>query len=427
MQHKDIVEFYAGFLSSLGLEVNEAGAITYDGVPLRVDDKVLVMPTKEKLKNPNWDAEIAFHPLAENPLHGESEVLQTIRTWANYHYNVVLVQMLDRLVEEAVDTDRHKLYKGKSADFLSIMPDANARTLKDVRSVIGKIDPRTPRRMLSIFLKRGGKFHEKEVRRLCTVRAPILEERENTDRTIYDVKFRKADFEPILDVIENVLLPNVDMQAFDTGSNSNSAPFFETMAGTMHKLSKHINKLRTKYKHAWDTDLVAKITFDTSWYDNLGEAISAHAVIPALKGNSGRPDPEGTHAPEDTGKAINTVVSEKPKFGGEAPVNTQTSSTEPKKKSFADKVEEQNKRPLFNTSAFGTANQNTGFGQPAQPEPQRNASGKVNFNDMFSGNSAFQTVRAPQQRGSSWENELKPVQQQGGFAGTGFGRQGQGW
>ena len=75
----DLLELYTAIVESAGWNVNSEGFVTAFKGPVEIAGKQMVMPTKKILRNPDWDNHIAFHPMSENVMRGESAVLFELR------------------------------------------------------------------------------------------------------------------------------------------------------------------------------------------------------------------------------------------------------------------------------------------------------------------------------------------------------------
>lgn len=416
----ELLPKYQRVLESFGLSVNkvnegsdkEMAFVSIDGAPIEISGHKLILPTKEALRNPNWDEYMAFHPLSENVLRGESVVLQTVRKWAQYTLNAKAAAIMYTLIELAADVDRHETLTTKQREFLQLVPDAAKRTVDDIDSLLDKLDPDTPQRLISIFLKRGGNLKGKSYKRLGVIYSPIMDEKDNAKREVYGVQFRKKDFKPLFDLLE-FIMPGINEQAYDFGSDEHEAPYFHALCGAYVNIAKQLNKIVRKFQRIWGDEFEEMLT-DVDWFEDMGELSKCRGLIPSLKGNEGALDEkeearnaEMTAAPsqpaeehiggvkkpnwsdkkaaaveadkstsfiENMGKpatpaATTQAAPQKPVWGAQA----QPQAEQPKSNSFMDMVQPtqvgawggQPSEPQRQASAYGQP-QNTAWGQPQQ-------------------------------------------------------------
>jgi hypothetical protein len=124
-------EFYKQILSLGSLVTDKEGlvsAMVEDmSVPFTVKGKRLALPTKENMGK-TTDLCI-FHPLSENFLRGESDVMQKYRSAINTRLNYVIGCMMGDLLTLITSTQEHQKLNPDQSELLSIVHQADEETL----------------------------------------------------------------------------------------------------------------------------------------------------------------------------------------------------------------------------------------------------------------------------------------------------------
>lgn len=271
--------------------------------PVTIGDKILHMPTKEFLANPDWERYIAFHPLSENPMRGESEVQRVMTRYMGANFNTTLAVLMEGLIRVAADTDNHRKLSAAASECLDAVPKADSKSVKDMEKILKLLDKESlrdigkiidsmgttsRRKLINVYLKRGGTYKGKEHGRVCVVEFPFLSEEVSDDetRSIFGVKLRVNDykgFRKLFGFIVNTMEPNSEM--YNSGTNTMTAPYFTAMLETWFKVAERLNKvIRTYQKYVPE---LADLKYDTSWKAALEDFTELARLIPPLDGNVG--------------------------------------------------------------------------------------------------------------------------------------------
>jgi hypothetical protein len=242
------------------------------------------MPTDEYLKQGDWSEVVAFHPLSENILRGESDVIHSLRSIVEFRTRAVFTTLLVELMQIAVNEDYHKNLKTKKQTaLLTAVPKANDKTLK----ALNKLVRRNFEGFLKIYLKRDGLWHNKEYRRVAVVHSPIYEELLHSEGThIGGVDLgSKAARNAIAELIGFILPDLDDIDTYSFGSAANVAPYFHSLMGAYGQVAKRLNDVVHTFKAhlseptAMDTDL--------TFMEDLDRIDQWKEIIPAQDGNKG--------------------------------------------------------------------------------------------------------------------------------------------
>lgn len=286
-----INNLYKSILKTAGMSVTNDGCISMSLVgvstPVNIKGKRLVLPTQEHLSNPDWTNRIAFHPLSENVLRGETEVLETFRRGINfnlnYYYGIISISLL-RLA--ASNGEHSKLNPGQS-EFLSHVKDADDKSIEALTKLIDAMPDN--KSFISIYLKKGGTLNGKTVSRLGVVSFPLYEEL-LTNEEPFGVNIRVKDKKILLGLIE-YMIPNVNVPEFyNRGSHCQIAPFLDALMKTVMGVASPINTLLTLFNNMIPD--AEEMLIEDEWvpiFDNLGVMLSEIRSIPMQSNDTPAP------------------------------------------------------------------------------------------------------------------------------------------
>lgn len=293
--HDELVEKYKDLLTGMGLIVDlpYVRLAESNGVetPITVHDKPLVLPTRDLLKENSWDSLQPFHPLAENPLRGESVILKKLRVLVAFHATSVVLTLAEELLTIASDGALQAKLSPKASEFLSHVGDVDAKTLKAMDSVRKKITVLGDHRLVGFYFSRPGDQRKDSYTRLCRVDFPIFDALADKEPTIFGVTMRHRDKKAILGVLDWLIYPKHDEDAdlagfYNAGTRTLSAPYFVTLMTAFKKLMHELNSKIKLFKKTIP-DVVAETLTDLSWFDIVDDIDHYRDIIPALPGNEG--------------------------------------------------------------------------------------------------------------------------------------------
>jgi hypothetical protein len=292
MSAKQVRAFYADLLGSLNVHDVGDGLLTlkfpvgdgeYSEKPCTSNGKRLTLPTDALIRNGKWEGLLAFHPLSENLLRGESEVLKFIRTMVRFRLSSTASQLFAELMGIAADPSRHKDLKPTQAEFLKSVQHANDKTETIVNT---KLLTRHFDDLLNIYLKRGGQFKGEEYRRVAAVSFPIWDELKSKGKMIYDIDCGSVKNKKTIASLFEFIFPKTDDQNYwSAASNETVAPYFQALMQCYAKVAKHLNSIVKKYKKHLQYPEMLTIPLD--WEDGLQHLSDWKALIAPLPGNEG--------------------------------------------------------------------------------------------------------------------------------------------
>lgn len=295
-----LTKLYAAILEGLDLNVKDDGVVVFSKgkieQPVGVDGKVLALPTKDVLANADWDEVVAFHPLSENIVRGESPVLKKLRTLMAGRIHRIVNELAANLMTIAADTDLHGSLSPDQSELLSNLKDADEKMLNALVKIIKNTSITGSNRVINLFIKRKGKLGDNTYARVCFLHTPILDESVGEDGTIYGVKLRKKDLTGIKEVYKYIF----GDEEYSTGSDSKYAPRLLSLLRTYVKIMKRLNTIikrfeftGTRKKEPLLTD-VEDLYTDVSWESHLDSLVEWRELIPNLDGNDGTIENEVT-------------------------------------------------------------------------------------------------------------------------------------
>ena len=290
-----LTTLYKDILESAGLSVDNDSVVCLptpaEDVPTIIDGKFLVLPTDDILRNPNWEDTIAFHPLSENVVRGESEVLKKLREILLTRATNVLTEVTSQLIHIASNTSMHKSLSPTQSEFLSHLPEADKKMVDTYLKMIASSSPVGANRFISMYLKRGGTHDGVKYNRLCVVDLPVLNADED-ERSIFGVKMRIKDLSSIRDLITYTLPGD-----YTCGSKSQTAPYFQALLMSYIALMEDLNKVVKLFKKIFQNgdDLIT----DLSWKAEITCLSDMRDLIPILDGNQGTAVKGATEEPKE--------------------------------------------------------------------------------------------------------------------------------
>lgn len=287
-----LLDQYIKVANALNCEMSEEDPIwRYTGMgtptPVTVSDMMLVMPYPNLLAKGEFDNVIAFHPLSENIVRGESPVLRRLRRLINLRVTTSALALLNTMIAIASTPALQESMDIADTKFLDVLKDADEKTVTLASSVNRKLNDTGDNCFMRTYLKRGGTYKGKKYSRVAVVTFPIMAEANNDDGKIFGVKMSKAQKRTILAGIEYIL-PGCSAETdnpYSYGSDSSVAPFFDSLMNSFLLMAKAINKAaKPLQKYVDDIDA---ILIPTDWKGMLKELDKLSLEIPPLAGNEG--------------------------------------------------------------------------------------------------------------------------------------------
>jgi len=332
-QSIELCDLYREIISNVGMVADDDGFVSTqiagsEKKPTLIKGKRLVLPTPEQLRTASAENSTIFHPLLENMMRGESDVVATFRNHFNKRLNFSIAYLMTSLLSLAIETNKHSKLSPEQSQFLSIVKEADEKTYSALEEISKKMMlDSSEESFIHTFVKKGGVVNQKKHSRVCVVSFPFYDElvKEPEARkplTVMGVRLRKADRECLLGLIK-FIIPDIDKpQTYWGISNSIIAPTMDCLVRTMSLIGTRINDVALTYSDFIEG--VEHVMYDLdslTIFDDLDSIYTQIKSIPMQLGNEGS-------IPQTA--ATTAVQGSTPPIGAMAPApTTQVTSTPP--------------------------------------------------------------------------------------------------
>lgn len=287
----ELLDIYKSILAYAGLEADADGYIRLVGDGSKdqflVNGKALVLPTDYQLKTMDTSQKMAFHPLAESTIRGESPVLQKLKDTINTNLALRFGYLGQELLRIVASPAIQQRLSPEQAEVIIRIKDADDNSLLNWNNLLRQLVLKRPTRgFLNIFLRRGGEYHGEKYSRVGITTFPFYKELLTGEQDV--AKIRKKDY-PTYIQIHQAIFPEIDIdEAYNYGFRGQVAPFLCTLLITSAKLAFRMNEMVDLFKGFFeDTDMIKS---DVSWLPSIENADSLTAMIrriPLQEGNDG--------------------------------------------------------------------------------------------------------------------------------------------
>lgn len=291
----DPLALYEALLKSFDMSVVDGVVSEPDGNDGQracvVRGKRLVLPTRNILRSADWTQAMAFHPLCENAEGAPSAILKNMTTRILRLMNSRISMLLIDLLRLASDAERQGTMSPAMVSFMSKLPDINDKAIDAGVKVVGALfaEDASTNRLINVYLKRGGKLGGQSYYRTAVVAFPVREEFDRPDGIVWGMDVGKRAKNAVNIMFKLIMnLDRVAEDAYCTGSNSQTAPFFDALVRTYLKVQGRINEVVDLFgTHLPNGD---DMRSDLSWAGLIENLEQYKGVIPVLAGND-RDDP----------------------------------------------------------------------------------------------------------------------------------------
>jgi hypothetical protein len=296
-----LIPLYEHILKFAGVTANEEGYASidlYDQLePWLINGKRVVLPTQNHLRQPEPELKIIFHPLVENIMRGESEIIEKLRKQINIRLNSAIGIVAQTLINVIASAEFHSSLKPEQTELLIAVKDADETTLKNfINALINGMKKYPDRLFVNIYLNKGGKVHEKRYFRAGIVTWPFYKDLKSEKQEIISTKLRIKDKKAFIELFEFMFPLIQEPEQYNYGSNSNTAPYLEALMKSAANIASRINMLVELFS-TYIEDPNA-ITFESDWltdFENLDALLPEIRKIPLQAGNEGSLPIEPAH------------------------------------------------------------------------------------------------------------------------------------
>lgn len=293
-----LLEIYKALLAAAGLVVTDDGFVSsnVDGKlsPFMVKGKRLALPTMEHQRNPDKSNMVLFHPLCENTLRGESEVMESFRGALNSNMQYVFGWLSYQLMMINTSIELHSTLNKDQHEFLSKVKNTSESTLKFLEKIMKAMPVgQVGKCFVSIFIKRSGEVNGKKHARVGVVSFPLYTELKSAaskeSKEVYGVKVtRNADREALIALYE-YLIPGVETPgSHNVGSNDLIAPNLDALMRGFMSVAGPLNDIINLFADKLCEP--EKILFNSDWVEpfaDLKELQQEIRTVPMQAGNEG--------------------------------------------------------------------------------------------------------------------------------------------
>ena len=290
-----IIPFYKDILSLGSLVADKDGlvsAMVEDmSMPFTVKGKRLALPTRENMaQSPEL---CIFHPLSENFLRGESDVMIKYRGAINIRLNYVIGCMMGELLTLITSTGEHQKLTPDQSELLSLVHQADEETLHRFMKISEQIKKSAmagdkDKGFVHIYLKKTATIKGKVYKRGAIVSFPFYKELMKKEKTVYGVTLRNKDRDAIQKLME-FIVPGIEVDdAYNQGSTGDISPFLDALLKGVIGIASNINTIATGYKDF--LGMYDQYLYSADWVDameNIHLMEPEIRMIPMQAGNEG--------------------------------------------------------------------------------------------------------------------------------------------
>lgn len=310
-----LLDLYTSILNYHQVSVNEKGECEYSLIPSEkkpviFDEKRLVLPTPENLRNSDGDTRLIFHPLREMIDRGESLVVKGLRHLANIRLNYATMGLINELLRIA---NSEKLHSGLSPEQRKVLIDigeVDLRTRKNFTDFcVKQYEKRNDRLFCHVFMRKRGTYQGQKHARVGIVTFPlydILKEKE-----VLGLE-REKDRKTFLNALRAVFPgSDEDGEKYNGYSDSVEAPWLLCLLNTSYNLAFRLNELFDLFSE--HIEGVEELKFNDDWVNEVQDLSTYKTeirMIPSQRGNEG--PVEGGEEPKEPHHARPVPQNQRP-------------------------------------------------------------------------------------------------------------------
>lgn len=310
-----IIKDYEIVLNGAWMQTNAEGMIEFihgdTTMPVSIDGRFVIMPTREQLKNTAWGNRIGFHPLREAYDKPVSDILSALRDQYVSRLNATIAYFISAAIKLAHAQPDHKNLSPEQGQILNPLSSVTKASVGMIEALLKSTAARNDAmQFINIHIRRGGQIGNTTYGRAGLVQFPIYNElKTSKDGTVNGVKISNKDRDMLISLFEYMLPSLVDSpEAFSVGIDARVAPFMEALMrcviAVMDELEKVFNPMVDVFKGG------SLLTFPPDrhrWieiFDNKDLAYDLAMSIPSMNesGSRGPDEIEKPKAKEEPAK-----------------------------------------------------------------------------------------------------------------------------
>lgn len=298
-----MLQYYIQAQSMQSCTVDEDGYVVLSSstdrkVKVAVDgkEKFLIIPLPEKLKDPDWENEVAFHPLSEISMATKTspvydKFFKNAQSVLDLRIRTLAIMILTDLVS---DTDL-------PPDALEWVSDLDIHILKktdkEANSVLLDVLKKTPivgasQRIVNISNRKNEQFGGKRYKSVCLVKSVLMSKdlKSDDDKSVFGHKCKSEKTATAIRKVVHGIIGGVEglsedgyIHGLESTSNSSTAPMWTTLTNTLAKIHNNINMIIDAFEY---NDSFTEI--HTDFVNMKKERNDIKLYIPSLDGNKGQ-------------------------------------------------------------------------------------------------------------------------------------------
>lgn len=285
-----ILDWYGQVLTALRYRVDDQGLIsiitpTGTTIPAKVDGKRLVLPTKKFMRDGFGEDYQPFHPLSESiARRGTSPVLQHMQRTAKAQFALAFEYLATTLLKTAADRSLHKDLPPDCAEYLKKLSNVNEKTVEVFDQLLKAATKKN--KVITVYLKNGGKINGKAVNRMAVIRFPIIEALDG-DGDVLGLDIAKKHRQAISALLRMIVPFGDSPEEYSAGSTNRTAPYLHAFLQAYRKLAVQFNRIIERYAQPLE---LALPVFELYSEKSLEDFAGLYEQLSPLAGNDGSAD-----------------------------------------------------------------------------------------------------------------------------------------
>lgn len=293
-------DVYKSILEAAAFSVDGAGYVSINNElfvgtpnePATLAGKRLVLPTDEHLRNPAPESKVIFHPLREQAMKGESDVVAKLRSALVVRLNFAIGALMSELLGIAADVSKHKQLSPDQSEMLVAGKDVVEDTQIAFSDLLMRVyDSESNRGFVSIYLKKSGVVRDTSYFRVGVVSFPFYEELVKEQDKYFGITLTQKTRQSLLKMFE-YLIPCIGTAGFyNQGSNSSVAPIMDSLMRAFGRVAAQINDKIELFKNVFAEPGGEKLIIQSAWEEAFVDLDALRPLIhlvPLQTGNEGQ-------------------------------------------------------------------------------------------------------------------------------------------
>lgn len=286
-----LLKIYDDILNYAGMVQNEKGYVLgrEDKSQIFVESHQLVTPVKFQMSECTDRERVIFHPLAENNVLGESNVLKKLRFAVNIRLNQIIGQVGQGLLAIVASETKHKHLSPEQLQMMRFIRNADMTSAANFGASAIALMKETPDRGFAhVFLCRGGTMKQQKYARLGVASFPFYR---NLIETGKIPRGRERDKETFKELMEFMFPGLEEENAYSEGSDSQVAPFLQALMMSSARIAGRLNDLVNIYENFLVSAEMPKdsLTFNMDWFSEIAEMQGLGADIRSIPAQNDGP------------------------------------------------------------------------------------------------------------------------------------------